>query len=110
MGHDAPRLDARIRRLRAALGFLQLPPAEPELRLLHHWLDTWAGVGLIIVGVERHGMRLSLSHVADGEWRAYFTGDNPKLAPGEETGRRDAVARSAIAAWRHPAALRSNPQ
>src|SRR5262245_29875206 len=31
--------------LRAALGFLQLPPRAPELQLLHRWLDTWAGVG-----------------------------------------------------------------
>ena len=22
-----------------------------------------------------------MSHVAEGEWRAYFTGDNQKLAP-----------------------------
>jgi hypothetical protein len=32
-------------------------------------LDTWTGVGLITVGVERHGMRLSLSHIAEDEWR-----------------------------------------
>ena len=59
--------DARARRLRAALGFLRLPPTEPELQPLHRWLDTWTGVGLITVGVERHRMRLSLSHIADGE-------------------------------------------
>jgi hypothetical protein len=34
-------LDTRGRRLRAALAFLRLPPTEPELRLLHRWLDTW---------------------------------------------------------------------
>jgi len=28
-------LDARARRLRAALGFLRLPATEPELQLLH---------------------------------------------------------------------------
>jgi hypothetical protein len=28
------------------------------LRLLHRWLDTWSGVGLITVGVERLGYRL----------------------------------------------------
>ena len=74
-------LDTRGRRLRAALAFLRLPPTEPELRLLHRWLDTWTGVGLITVGVERHGMRLSLSHIADDEWRAMFMDDNPRLAP-----------------------------
>jgi hypothetical protein len=59
--------DRRLATLRAALGFLQL---APELRLLHRWLDTWQGIGLITVGVERHGYRLSLSHIAEDEWRA----------------------------------------
>ena len=71
----------RRRNLTAALGFLQLKPAEPELQLLHRWLDTWTGVGLITVGVERQGYRLSLSHIAEGEWRAYFRDDNLLLAP-----------------------------
>jgi hypothetical protein len=34
------RLDVGARLFRAALGFLQLPPRAPELRLLHRWLDT----------------------------------------------------------------------
>jgi hypothetical protein len=67
--------------LRATLGFLRLPPTEPELQLLHRWLDNWTGVGLITVGVERHGMRLSPSHIADKEWRAVFMGENALLAP-----------------------------
>jgi hypothetical protein len=64
---DGPRL----RNLRAALAFLRLPPAEPELQLLHRWLDTWSGVGLFTVGVgaARQGYLLSLSHIAEGEWR-----------------------------------------
>jgi hypothetical protein len=63
----------RVATLRAALGFLQLPPRAPELRLLHRWLDSWQGVGLIAVGVERQGYRFSLSHIAEGEWRAQFS-------------------------------------
>jgi hypothetical protein len=47
--------DRRLATLRAALGFLELPPRAPELRLLHAWLDSWVGVGLITVGVERLG-------------------------------------------------------
>jgi hypothetical protein len=64
------------RRLRAALGFLQLPPRAPELQLLHRWLDTWAGIGLIAVGLHRTGydldlrqygeQPLGLRHEADG--------------------------------------------
>jgi hypothetical protein len=50
----------------AALGFLELEPRAPELQLLHRWLDTWTGGGLIAVGVERLGYRLSLSHIAEG--------------------------------------------
>jgi hypothetical protein len=30
---------ARARRLRAAVGFALVPRTEPELRLLHRWLD-----------------------------------------------------------------------
>jgi hypothetical protein len=72
--------ERRHANLRAALGFLQLAPRAPELRLLHRWLDTWTGVGLIAVGVERQGLLLSLSHIAEGEWRAQFMG-NPLVAP-----------------------------
>jgi hypothetical protein len=72
--------DQRAANLRAALGFLRLAPTEPELQLLHRWLDTWKGVGLITVGVERLGLRLSLTHVAEGEWRAMFMG-HPMFAP-----------------------------
>ena len=63
----ATDLDARGPRRRAPHGFLRLPAMEPELRLLHRWFDTWTGVGLITVGVERRGYRLSLTHVADEE-------------------------------------------
>jgi hypothetical protein len=59
--------------LATPLGFLELAPRARELRLLHAWLDTWAGVGLFCVGVERLGYRLSLSHIAEGEWRAQFS-------------------------------------
>ena len=72
----------RIANLRAALGFLQLSSRVPELHLLHRWLDTWTGVGLITIGVERLGYRLSLSHIADGEWRAQFSAHPLSAAAG----------------------------
>jgi hypothetical protein len=71
--------DQRHRNLTAALGFLQLAPRAPELRLLHRWLDSWTGLGLIAVGVERQGLRLSLSHIAENEWRAMFM-DDPMIS------------------------------
>jgi hypothetical protein len=66
-------IDRRLASLRAALGFLELPPRAAELRLLHGWLDSWVGVGLITAGVERLGYCLSLSHIAEGERRAQFS-------------------------------------
>ena len=80
-GDDAR--DSRRANLRAALGFLQLPPRAPELQLLHRWLDTWTGLGLVVVGVERQGLRFSLSHIAEGERRATFFADlsRPPAAP-----------------------------
>jgi hypothetical protein len=65
----------RLPTLRAALGFLRVPPRSPELQLLHRWLDSWVGVGLIAAGVERQGLRYSLSHIDDHAWRATFQGD-----------------------------------
>jgi hypothetical protein len=58
--------------LRAALGFLQLPPRAPELQLLHRWMDSWTGVGLIAVGLHRQGWDLQLTQYGDGKWRATF--------------------------------------
>jgi hypothetical protein len=97
---DGPRVpdDRRRLLLRAALGFLQLPPRGPELRLLHRWLDTWTGLSLVVVSVERQGLRFSLSHIAKGERRAYFM-SNPRFAPegfGVATTPSLAVQRAAV--------------
>lgn len=54
--------------------------------LLHRWLDNWNGIGLIAAGMHYQGMRLSLSHIADGEWRCVFMGDTPRLARPRATG------------------------
>jgi hypothetical protein len=72
-------IDSRFGTLRGALGFLRLPPTEPELHLLHQWLHTWSGVGVIAVGMYRQGLRLSLTLVADGEWRADVHGRSDDL-------------------------------
>jgi hypothetical protein len=53
----------RLASLRAALAFLQLPVRAPELQILHGWLDTWTGVGMVIASIERHGFWGSLTHV-----------------------------------------------
>ena len=67
----------RLASLRAALAFLRLHANASELELLHSWLDTWTGLGLVVVGVERQGLMLSLTHIAEAEWRAVFMGPTP---------------------------------
>jgi hypothetical protein len=53
--------DRRRSLLAAAVGFLQLEPRAPELRLLHRWLDCWRGIGDIVVGMHRQGWDLQLT-------------------------------------------------
>jgi len=42
-----------------------------ELAILHAWLDTWSGLGAIVVGMERHGFELWLAKDRNG-WRSTF--------------------------------------
>ena len=60
------------RRLRAALAAVLVHADEPELRLVHRWLDSWRGVGLLAVGLHRTGYDLDLRQYGDGPWRASF--------------------------------------
>ena len=48
-------LDARGRRLRAALASVHVPDEAAELRLMHDWLDTWSGLGLVVAGMTYQG-------------------------------------------------------
>jgi hypothetical protein len=63
---------SRRSRLTAALGFLQLEPRAPELRLLHRWLDSWSGIGLIVVGMSHQGFQVSVGEHGAGQWIAVF--------------------------------------
>ena len=45
----AIELDARGRRLRAALAAVLATDTAPALQLVREWLDSWTGLGLIIV-------------------------------------------------------------
>ena len=65
-------LDARGRRLRAALAAVLVPENAPELRLMHEWLDNWSGIGLIVVGMAWQGWDLQLTAYAARDWRANF--------------------------------------
>ena len=65
-------MNACARLLRAAVGFALVPQDEPELRLLHRWLDSWRGIGDIVVGMARHGCDLQLTDYDAEHWPAAF--------------------------------------
>src|SRR5687768_1626105 len=54
------RDEQRLTNLRTTLGFLQLPPTEPEVVALHQCFDSWSGLGMIAVGISRQGWDLQL--------------------------------------------------
>ena len=63
-------LDARGRRLRAALAAVLVADNAPELRLVHNWLDSWSGIGLIVVGMSHQGFTVSLGEHGVLRWMA----------------------------------------
>jgi hypothetical protein len=65
-------LDARGRRLRAALAAVLVRDRARELDLVHQWLDTWAGLGLVVAGMTYQGWDLQLTAYAARDWRANF--------------------------------------
>jgi hypothetical protein len=54
--------------LMAALGFLELRHQPPEVVMLRQWLDSWSGLGAVVVGMERQSYDLSLTRYPQG-WR-----------------------------------------
>jgi hypothetical protein len=44
----------------------------PELTLVHRWLDSWAGIGLIVVGMAHQDFRVDLGDHGSGRWIAVF--------------------------------------
>src|SRR5687768_15522730 len=53
-------LTSRRAFLIAALSFLSLEPAPPvpALAALHRYMDSWAGIGRVVVALDRDGHRL----------------------------------------------------
>jgi len=60
------------RRLRAALAAVLAVPTPPELQLVHRWLDSWVGLGLIVDGMARQGYDVQFRQYPQG-WRVNFT-------------------------------------
>ena len=65
-------LDARGRRLRAALAAVLVRDRARELDLVHRWLYTWAGLGLVVAGMTHQGWDVQLTACAARDWRANF--------------------------------------
>ena len=58
-------LDVRGRLLLAGLGLAELrdTPADAVLASLHSWLDSWRGIGAVVVGMHAHGYDLALQEL-----------------------------------------------
>jgi hypothetical protein len=67
--------DRRRALLTAALGFLQLRRDPPEVSTLRRYLDSWHGLGDVVVGLNAQGYDLELRQFPRG-WRVnlYPTG------------------------------------
>src|SRR4029077_15241174 len=68
--------DQRGRLLVAAFGFAgcSMPSYDRALWALRTWLDSWAGIGHVAVGMHRQGYDLQLTQYDDKGWRgAYYT-------------------------------------
>src|SRR2546425_9156406 len=62
---------------------------SPVLDVLHEWLDSWSGIGVIERGMARQGYDLQLTRYADEGWRATFF----------LTGREHSMKQATGSAW-----------
>ena len=81
-------LDQRGQFLQAAVGFatLPLPSDDRALHSLRTWLDSWAGIGHIAVGMHRQGFDLQLTQYDERGWRATFYTSGMEHSPTSATG------------------------
>ena len=79
-------LDRRGRLLRAALGFAALPSYDLPFQALRTWLDSWAGIGRVAVGMHHQGYDLQLTQYDDRGWRATFYTTGIEHSPTAATG------------------------
>jgi len=49
-----------------------MPSCDRALHALRTWLDSWAGIGHVAVGMHRQGYDLQLTQYDDRGWRATF--------------------------------------
>jgi hypothetical protein len=63
-----------------------MPSYDRALHALRTWLDSWAGIGRVAVGMARQGFDLQLTRYDDGGWRASFS-----TRPGWNSRRRRTI-------------------
>src|SRR5262249_26504051 len=81
-------LDQRGQLLRAALGFARLPGADRTLHIIRSYLDSWAGIGRIAVGMANQGFDLQLTRYDERGWRATFYTTVMEHSPTSAIGNR----------------------
>src|SRR3989442_9990934 len=81
-------LDQRGQLLRAAVSFVALPTPsyDGSLHALRTWLDSWAGIGHVAVGMHRQGYDLQLTQYDERGWRATFYTTGMEHSPASATG------------------------
>jgi hypothetical protein len=73
-------LDARGRRLRAALAAVLVRANAPELRLVRELPDNWSGIGLIVAGMSHQDWDVQLTAYAARDWRAHSSEHCPSAS------------------------------
>ena len=68
-----------------------MPSYDRALWALRTWLDSWAGIGRIAVGMARQGFDLQLTRYDERGWRATFYTTGMEHSPTSATGRVQAL-------------------
>ncbi len=74
--------------LRAAVGFAgcSMVLYDRALWALRTWLDSWSGIGHVVVGMARQGYDLQLTRYDEKGWRATFYTTGMEHSPTSATG------------------------
>ena len=81
-------LDQRGRLFVAELRFAgcSMPSYDRALHALRTWLDSWAGIGRVAVGMHRRAYDLQLTQYDERGWRATFYTTGMEHSPTSATG------------------------
>jgi hypothetical protein len=80
--HDLAR---RRSLLTAALAAVRVKQDEPELAMVHRWLDTWRGLGDVVTGMARQDYDLASTRFDGRGWRATFYVRGMEQSPANAT-------------------------